>query len=182
MDTQEPWIETVSGKRVTFLNPQPEQFDIQDIAYSLANQCRFNGHVPFYSVAEHCVYVASKLPRHKMLAGLLHDASEAYLSDIPTPVKNFLPEYKTIETHLQSALNVHFGIDTYDDDVKDQDWQATQNEAYHLLESRGKDWVSALFDPGQHRKPLCMPPALAYKVFMNAFEDLTKSPIIVNAN
>lgn len=67
-------------------------FDINDIAQALSHQCRFNGHVDFYSVAEHCVEVSRLLEKqghevNTQLLGLLHDGAEAYLGDVPGPWK-----------------------------------------------------------------------------------------------
>lgn len=169
----EPWIEAASGKKIYFLNPDPEDFDIEDIAFSLSNQCRFNGHVRFYSVAEHSLWVGSKLPLHLQLAGLLHDASEAYLSDVPTPVKQCLPDYKKIEANLQKLIDEKFNINTQIDEVFFWDKKAVYTEAHFLLNSKGVDWIPKDEDFTGSRPPICMPPALAYKVFMETYNVLT---------
>jgi len=84
-------LETFTGKLFTPLAPNFADIDVLDIAHALSHQCRFSGHTRlFYSVAEHSVRVARLLkPRGKrvQLWGLLHDASEAYLVDLPTPLK-----------------------------------------------------------------------------------------------
>jgi hypothetical protein len=85
-----PWIQTFTGKKIYPLNPEhpDNEWDIADIAHSLAMQCRWNGHSrTFYSVAQHSVYVAEVLPPPLKLVGLLHDAAEAYISDIARPIK-----------------------------------------------------------------------------------------------
>lgn len=179
--TPTDWIETVSGKHFPFLNPNPDDIDIKDIAFSLANQCRFNGHVPFFSVAEHSVAVAARLPARLQLAGLLHDAAEAFVSDIPSPVKRYLPDYKVIEDNIQAAINAKFGVDSYDPLVKDADKQAVSNEAYYLLKSQGKDWISYPHVPEPKWEPRCLNPLDSYKLFMTWYTDLTKSPIILAA-
>lgn len=90
--------------------PTIEDIDIRDIAHSLSLQCRFNGHCPyFYSVAQHCVIVALSLPREKQLDGLLHDGSETYYSDIPTPLKNLMPEYRAMEDRCHRIIERKFG-------------------------------------------------------------------------
>jgi uncharacterized protein len=70
---------------------------------------RFSGQCPyFYSVAEHCVYVANALPPCLKLEGLLHDASEAYLADLPKPVKMGLPDYNLLETQVETIIAEKF--------------------------------------------------------------------------
>src|SRR4051812_6540197 len=82
------WMQTISGKAFFPLDPRPADVDIQDIAHALAFQCRFGGHVKeFYSVAEHSVRVSLICAHEDAKWGLLHDATEAYLSDIVRPVK-----------------------------------------------------------------------------------------------
>src|SRR5262249_40410739 len=83
------WIRTYPcGVHATPLQPTTAMLRIEDIAQGLAHECRFNGHVrEFYSVAEHCVRVSWLVPQAFALEGLLHDASEAYLKDVPSPLK-----------------------------------------------------------------------------------------------
>lgn len=110
MDRENAYIMTFTGKMLNPFYPKEELICIEDIAHSLSMQCRFNGHVKrFYSIAEHCMYTALVLrelgyPAKVQLLGLLHDASEAYLSDIPAPVKEFLNEYREIEFLLNTAI------------------------------------------------------------------------------
>jgi hypothetical protein len=104
-------IRTFSGKYIDPLNPNPDLICIEDIAHSLSMQCRFGGHTrQFYSVAQHSVMCALKLPDELKLAGLLHDASEAYLMDIPSPVKRRLTNYKEIENNLMKVIADKFGF------------------------------------------------------------------------
>jgi len=88
------WIQTYTGKHFYPLDPRPEDFDVLDIAHALAYKCRYSGHCSqFYSVAQHSVLVAAecekRYPDRPNLAwwGLLHDVGEAYLPDIPRPLK-----------------------------------------------------------------------------------------------
>lgn len=184
----ENWIETRSGKRVSVQNPQPDQFDIKDIAYALSNTCRFNGHCAgFYSVAEHSVAVALRLPRELRLAGLLHDATEAYLGDIPSPIKQFLPDYKVIEERFENALNAEFSLRLDAADVaaiKEADVDALFTEAHFLIPSQGKDWAyfqgPKKFEVNHRLKPVCLPPQAAFQLFMGCFYDLQEeAPRIV---
>lgn len=175
----EAWIETASGKSFYFLNPDPDSIDIHDIAYSLSNLCRYTGHCSaFYSVAEHSVYVASLLPSHLRLAGLLHDASEAYLGDVNSPLKRLLPDYKKIEQGVEEAIAQKFGLEyPHNPAIKHADLQQLRTESYHLLPSKGESWGVSHLRVDNGRVPKCVPPAAAYRVFMTVYEELTK-PII----
>ena len=106
---------TTFGIRFWPLLPNPADIRIEDIAHALSNQCRFGGHArEFYSVAEHCVRVSQNCRPEDALWGLLHDASEAYLSDVPAPLKE-LPQfeaYRAAERSLQGTIAVRFGLST----------------------------------------------------------------------
>jgi hypothetical protein len=114
---------TASGIPFYPLDPRPDEIRIEDIAHALSNMCRWTGHVKeFYSVAEHSVRVSWELAlRHGgnaplARAGLLHDASEAYLVDVPRPVKHLpmLSPYRDAEALLQSAIARKFGCELED--------------------------------------------------------------------
>ncbi len=115
------------------------------------------------------------------MAGLLHDAAEAYLSDIPSPIKRHLPDYNAMEKKVQDVINEKFGVDTYDELIKIADKDATSNEAFYLLDSKGRDWNSVLFQPNKKYKPHCLTPADSYQLFMSWFTELSKSPILLAA-
>ena len=103
------YIETYTGKRVDILLPDAEQICIEDIAHALAQVPRFAGHgSEFYSVAQHSLNVAALLPKHLKLQGLLHDATEAYLGDMPTPFKALLPDYQAAEQRMWNAISFAF--------------------------------------------------------------------------
>lgn len=182
MSKLENWVETRSGKRVSVEDPQPDQFDIEDIAYALSNTCRFNGHCAgFYSVAEHSVAVALRLPRNLRLAGLLHDATEAYLGDIPSPIKQFLPDYRIIERRFEEAIIRKFDLEFSANDwhtVKEADIDSLFTEAHYLIPSQGTDWTffqgPKKFTVNRALAPVCLPPAMAYKLFMGLYYDLVE--------
>lgn len=109
-----PWIETFTGLKFHLLDPQPEDICIEDIAHALSNQCRYTGHVKrFYSVAEHSLHV-SLLSATFPLAGLMHDASEAYIADLSRPIKQCTPvgePYYVIENKIMKAIGEKFGFE-----------------------------------------------------------------------
>lgn len=139
----DPWIETYTGVKFNFLEPTPDMVQIEDIAHSLSHQCRFSGHTKvFYSVAEHSIRVAQNSGERFFLTGLLHDASEAYIHDIPSPVKPYLTNYHELEEGIMKAVAAKFGIVwPLPDIVKDADRMCLKAEARGLLPSKGKDWV-----------------------------------------
>jgi hypothetical protein len=105
------WIQTVTGKQFWPLDPRPEEVDIRDIASALSKLCRYGGQcLRFYSVAEHCVHVAAHAPDELKLTALLHDASEAYLSDVIRPIKSHLANYLDIEAGLERVIAKRFGL------------------------------------------------------------------------
>lgn len=109
------WMQTYSARQFWPMDPRPDEIHIEDIAHSLALQCRYAGHcIRFYSVAEHSVHIALWLLRQygptMAMHGLLHDASEAYLVDVPRPVKPFLPGYKEAEARVMAAVSKRFGL------------------------------------------------------------------------
>lgn len=109
------WMQTYTGKQFWPMDPRPEEICIEDIAHALAHQCRYAGHCrEFYSVAEHSAIIASWLDHHYgpkvAFAGLMHDAPEAYLVDVPRPVKPFLLGYNEAEEHLWLAIAGRFGL------------------------------------------------------------------------
>jgi len=105
------WIQTYSGQAFWPLDPRPEEIHIQDIAHALSLISRYCGQCRiFYPVAQHCVLVAHTVPRPLALEGLMHDGSEAYISDIPTPVKTYLPDYKRTEAKIEEAIAQKYNL------------------------------------------------------------------------
>lgn len=108
------YITTYTGKHLDPTKPEPEKIDILDIAHALSLTCRGNGHVKtFFSVGQHCINCAKeaearKLPGRVILACLLHDAGEAYMSDVPRPLKPSMPEYLQIEEQLLEVIYTKF--------------------------------------------------------------------------
>lgn len=106
------YIRTYTGKKFYPLAPRAEDVDIVDIAHALSMKCRFTGHTrEFYSVAQHSFYVSELCkPPHK-LWGLMHDAAEAYLPDVATPVKNQIPHFREIEDKVLRVIASAIGLE-----------------------------------------------------------------------
>lgn len=109
------WIQTYCGERFLLIAPHQGHVWLADIAHALSLQCRFNGHSrAFYSVAQHSVLVASLAPPELRLEALLHDAAEAYLGDVVTPLKEFLehlaPGVRSLEEAILGAVHRRFGL------------------------------------------------------------------------
>lgn len=113
----EPWMQVHSGKPFHFLSPGIADIDIHDIAHALSMQCRFGGHVRwFYSVAEHSINVSHEVPEEYALAALLHDAAEAYIGDMVSPLKNIMSDFQVVEDRIDAAIKRRFNIPLYDHD------------------------------------------------------------------
>jgi uncharacterized protein len=115
-ETSRGWMTTFTGKKIWPLNARPWDICIEDIAHALSRKCRFSGHcLDFYSVAQHCVLVSRMCSQENKLWALMHDAAEAYLDDLPRPVK-YSPEltgYREAERKLEQIIWQVFGLDRY---------------------------------------------------------------------
>lgn len=170
----QPWIETHSGKQFWYTTEDLEGICIEDIAHALAHNCRYTGQCEyFYSVGEHSLNVAELLPGNLKLWGLLHDASEAYLSDIASPAKQLLPDYKRLEHGIMCRIALKFGLPEgfWDSpEVKAADWAQLKTESRALLPSQGKDWY---FPPvvGEGLYPSGLKPDTVRELFLAKFRE-----------
>lgn len=123
-------ILTFKGKFLDYLSPNPSQIQIEDIAIALSREARFSGHTrEFYSVAQHSVHVSVLVPPEFALEALLHDATEAYCKDIPTPLKRLLPDYQRIERAVDTVIRKKFKLPaTMSQEVADADHRALLHE------------------------------------------------------
>lgn len=171
MSRTNPCITTRSGRQVSLTDPKSDQIDIGDIAHGLAYQCRFNGQVSrFYSVAQHSILVASILPDQLKLAGLLHDAAEAYLGDIVQPLKQFLPEFERIEGMFMTVIGDRLGIKLdHHPEVKHADLVALATEKRDLLPREKSDWAVLQGISPINRLILPMGPEEAEEAFYKTF-------------
>lgn len=142
------WIETFSGKQISYVEPDVNQICIEDISHALAHICRFNGHsVRMYSVAEHCClmadYAAStgKYHSYEVIEVLMHDAAEAYITDIPRPLKLLLPDFKLIEERLEIKIAKRFNMlyprDPY---IKELDNRILLDEREQVMNKSQHHW------------------------------------------
>ena len=132
-------FQTYSGKLIDFNNVRAEDIDIRDIAHGLAHITRFGGQAQNHiTVAEHSLTVASLVPDRYKFNALMHDSAEAYLGDIPKPLKNLLPDYTRIEKYLMQIIAAKFDFEyPLPRIIKEADMQAIRQEwAENVLSSR----------------------------------------------
>lgn len=167
------WVQTFSGRQFYPTSPRPENIVFKDIAHSLSNVCRFNGHSrTFYSVAQHSVHVSSLLmERDLKLWGLFHDAAEAYLSDIPKPTKALLPQFTAMEDRVLKAVAVRFDLPwPIPDEVEQADLIALATEKRDLMGVSPALWnLNVEPDPKQIEP---FGPATAKLIFIRAYMEL----------
>lgn len=139
-------IITASGTYFDYRNPKIEQIEIFDIIKALSNICRFGGQIDFYSVAEHsihCAILAEKKGYEKevVYAALMHDAQEAYIGDMPKPLKRMLPAYQMLEANISNVLCKALNISTdYAAIIKVLDNQILKAEKLHFFPNDDCTW------------------------------------------
>jgi len=173
-------ILTHSGKLFNFKAPNLHKYDIREIAHALSNLGRFTGHTSrFYSVAQHSVAVSYIVPERLALAALMHDASEAYLGDVASPLKALLPEYKYIEEQTECAIARAFAIRNLyplHPDIKWADMVALRHEreAYLAEAKDDLDWPALIPIPANAEATILATytPAFAKEVFLRRYDAL----------
>ena len=163
------WVNTYTGKKFSFVNPRPEDICIEDIAHHLSNICRFNGAVrEFYSVAQHSILVCNHVNEKNKAWGLLHDAAEAYISDLPSPIKQLsgMYNYRIIENAILECVAERFGLlKEIPDEVLGADLIALYTEAEKLGVNHS-GWAKRV----ELNAPLVLcSPKVAEKMFLNLF-------------
>lgn len=170
------YIYTYSGRRFFIDDPRPEDIHIDDIAHALAFQCRFNGHCPeYYSVAQHSVLVSRMVPPQDALWGLLHDASETYLPDVPRPFKAAMTNFKELEERIMRVVAEWAGLDwPSPESVHHVDRHIVGAEAQGLWPVP-PEW-SYQFKPLPYMETITSwDPGFAEFMFLNAYNELKRN-------
>lgn len=161
-------------------------WDVPGMAHALGQLARYNGHADhFYSVAEHSVLVSLLMQELRLgdpMEGLLHDGTEAFLSDIPSPFKHRLPDWLAVEAKLDGEMRQHFGLPAEKTQgCKKADWLALFIEASMIVPGRGEDFedpqgfraqAGALRQQGWHIA--CHDWKTAKALFMMRYEELAR--------
>ena len=176
----ERYFRTFAGLHVHVFDPRAEEICIEDIAHSLSQICRFVGHTTvFYSVAQHSVLVSQHVPAEDALWGLLHDAPEAYLCDMPAPIKHdpSMEGYRLAEDRLMAAVCERYGLPPQmPQSVKIADRLLLATEFRDVTTVDDLGWITqvcGVAPPPGFRVESCWAPAFAEKRFLARFEELT---------
>lgn len=169
------YIVTASGGFFNFEEPESSVFTIKDVAHALAHTCRFNGRTrDFYSVAQHSYMVSYIVPEQYALQGLLHDAAEAFIGDVTTPLKRLLPDYKALEKRIEAVVLGAFGISPdLHASVKEADLIMLATEKRFLMPPTAENWpILEGVRPLDHLSP--WDSHTGYAHFMARYLELTK--------
>jgi len=177
MERKGDWLQTFSGVQFWPIDPQIEDIRLVDIAHGLAYTCRYNGHCNiFYSVAEHSIIISEQIPNEKpeeQLFALLHDASEAYISDIPRPLKPYLDGYSRIERNIENTIDKFFGLtDVSKVETKRLDKAILADEKEQVMGIAPADWF--LENPPLGITISGWPPEPAYRRFLQRYYDIIR--------
>ena len=169
------WMQTWMGKRFYLEDPQAKDVDILDIIFALSNMTRYGGHCRFYSVAEHSILVSELVPSEFALAGLLHDASEAYIADVIRPLKRSLGsgnKYFQLEDRVMAVILEKYGLHArLPKEVKEADLAVCGLEK-EKLHPRSDPW-DLPFPVPRHLQLACLAPSSARIAFLKRFCALT---------
>jgi hypothetical protein len=174
------WMQTYSGRKIYPLDLQVESISILDIAKPLSRMPRFAGHLlEFYTVAEHCVWVSKHVPEEHAMRAFAHDWSEAYLVDLPSPIKKAFgfEAYREAEHRAMRAICFKFALPLREDaSIKQADLAALLTEQRDLMGPAVEEWPSEWFPdirPCDHCtiKPAGSPEK-AYGAFMERYAEL----------
>lgn len=160
------------GEPFSFSDLNVNSFSIQTVAHALSLMCRFGCHCDrFYSVAEHSVLVSLLEPS---LEALLHDAVEAYIGDVPRPLKKILPEFTILEKKIEERFAQKHGLKyPWSETIKQADTSVLAAEMRVLMPVKALEWVTGIIPANVDI--LCLRPRDAMKSFMARYEQLKGS-------
>jgi hypothetical protein len=180
------WIQTYTGRKFWPLDPRPDDVCIEDIAHALALKCRYTGHCrEFYSIAQHSVMVSHMVPAVDALWGLLHDAGEAYLPDVASPIKgrcmvipeNVAVEFSVAERRILTAVAVHFDLRyAMPSSIAAADLCCLERERRQLMGEPPEEWATAKWWDGDMTSIYCQDWSQAEQLFLVRFNELKGTP------
>lgn len=176
VDRTDDWMQTFFGGRFYPFNPELNRINTFEIAHALSNLCRFGGHVKeFYSVAEHCVNLSYAVSSENALRALLHDATEAYVVDMPRPIKKYLRMYQDIESSVAKLIAEKYQVgDIYPDEVREADTRILLNER-NVLIPRHEIWgIDGVFEPLPDVTIHSYTPKQAEWAYISRFDNLAR--------
>lgn len=161
-ETPKDCIRTNSGIYINIFAPTADMICIEDIAHAEAGMPRFAGHLnKHYSVAQHSMMAAQMVSKKNRLAALMHDSTEAYMLDMPSPIKARLPEYKVYEHKLMEVIAAKFGFQyPFDKEIKEVDKYLVNLE-----------WDKLVANPDKTFK--CLTQIQAKKEFLKMYYEIT---------
>ncbi len=174
---KKPFILTYSGINFLLYGESTNGFSLKDIAHSLSMQCRYTGHTSqFYSVAEHCVLMSRYVIDldYKFMA-LYHDAVEAYVGDLASPVKRESPGYKKVEENIERRLFMWLGYNVsplVKKLIKILDIRIMLCERDELLPEIDGQWAEDGVVTPLDINIMCWSPAMAEKEFLKQAEKI----------
>lgn len=170
-----PTILTASGIYINLIETESNTVLVADIAHALSHVCRFAGHTrSFYSVAQHCWLASFLVPEEDALAALFHDAAEAYIGDVASPLKQLLPEYRAIEARLQADIFAKLGLpDEMPASIKQADLILLATEQRDLMPAHDDPWaLIAGIEPMEDYEIVPCSPRSARTLFLDRFKEL----------
>jgi 5'-deoxynucleotidase YfbR-like HD superfamily hydrolase len=176
------WIGLLSGAQMNYNFPEKSDVTLDDLASALSNICRFSGHLPvFYSVAQHLVNTSRIVEPEFAFDALMHDTSEAFTNDLPTPLKWAFPIFKTLEEKIEAAMADRFGFNyPYPPAVKVADTEMLLLEKkYVKLDDREWPHYNGIEFEHQFEKVDLKgwQPCRAKREFLERYEELTRDRV-----
>lgn len=173
-------ITTFSGLNFNYLNPTLQSICIEDITQSLSHECCFAGHLAaFYSVAQHSLLLSQLVPPEYALEALLYNASAAYCRDIPSPLKQLLPNYQIVESLVDTVIRKKFALPSEKSDVVHfyhLIMLATEIKELDIRDGRTRPMLTGI--PVKNMAISPMLPAQVRSVFLTRFNELAEGAAV----